>query len=369
MASAKSQDIFGSAKQGVNSHMKSQRVGRDLGSGKAQPQEGGKEEINNLDAEIVIESGEDTYYRSGDRINGSILLDVGREGLECKGVTTSVTGEASTHFWEKQTIDKGTEGKSRDWHYDEEQYFKLKRLVLGDGNTVQVLPEGTHEFKFNEVLPDNLPSTFTGKYGQVRYYVGIRVLRISDDDPEMTAKKDFTVMSLAEDLANITEANQGCTVNVTRHFGILCCMSGPLSAEVTTNKTGFVPGEAILVQVTVDNQSNRVVKEASIHLKQRVTFYGLKHGRGMQHSEKDINVIAYVNLPDEVKPGENKSWKNQEISIPSDLPPSDLMNCTIIDISYSLLFNLVPRGITQLIQCELPFIIGTTSSRESYYNT
>jgi len=44
-----------------------------------------------------------------------------------------------------------------------------------------------------------------------------------------------------------------------KHFGCFCCKSGPLSAMVHLNKTGFVPGEPIMVSAEIDNKSNRQI--------------------------------------------------------------------------------------------------------------
>ena len=42
----------------------------------------------------------------------------------------------------------------------------------------------------------------------------------------------------------------------------LCCKSGPISAVITSNRAGYVPGEMIGFNAEVDNLSNRNMKVA-----------------------------------------------------------------------------------------------------------
>ncbi len=329
-------------------------------------------EESQLNADIIVESGEDRIYRPGEEICGQILLKVDPDGLACKGVSISVTGEASTHFWDKKTID--LDRKNRDWHYDEEQYFKMKRIVFGNGTEDTFLPYGVHEFFFSEILPEDIPSSYKGKYGMVKYCVLIRVIRSGSDansknpgtsNPDLTSKKDFRVMSTVEDLNNISSASKSQSMEIEKRFGCLCCMSEPLFARISTNKTGFVPGEAVLIEVKVKNMSNMDVKEVSVILQQKVTFFGLRHGNGQQHSERDSCVIGKIILPGTVNAGENKEWQ-EELLIPDGIPPSELMNCSLMDINYVLRFNVVPSGWRRVstLHCELPFIIGTVPIQE-----
>ena len=45
----------------------------------------------------------------------------------------------------------------------------------------------------------------------------------------------------------------------------LCCKSGPISAVITSNRAGYVPGEMIGFNAEVDNLSNRNMKVLSRH--------------------------------------------------------------------------------------------------------
>jgi hypothetical protein len=54
---------------------------------------------------------------------------------------------------------------------DCEKYFEKYLKVFGGRGYTEVLQSGEHYFQFSMILPNNLPSSFEGKYGYVRYRV------------------------------------------------------------------------------------------------------------------------------------------------------------------------------------------------------
>ena len=57
-----------------------------------------------------------------------------------------------------------------------------------------------------------------------------------------------------------------------RNVGCLCCVSGPLTVTVYTDRGGYCPGESIGVSAVINNQSNNEILGLEIHLIQ-VTVY------------------------------------------------------------------------------------------------
>jgi hypothetical protein len=60
----------------------------------------------------------------------------------------------------------------------------------------KVLPAGEHSFPFSMILPDQLPSSFEGQYGYVRYTVEATIDQHLKDDHEVNAT--FTVLLLLD---------------------------------------------------------------------------------------------------------------------------------------------------------------------------
>ena len=52
----------------------------------------------------------------------------------------------------------------------------------------------------------------------------------------------------------------------------LCCKSGPISATMSLNRSGFVPGEKLTINAEVDNKSHKTLSGSEIQLLQTTTF-------------------------------------------------------------------------------------------------
>ena len=60
-------------------------------------------------------------------------------------------------------------------------------FLFGDGSKKDVFPEGDHSLPFVFQLPSDLPTSFEGKHGSIKYYVKATILRCtlqSDDHSE-----------------------------------------------------------------------------------------------------------------------------------------------------------------------------------------
>ena len=57
-----------------------------------------------------------------------------------------------------------------------------------------------------------------------------------------------------------------------RNVGCLCCVSGPLTVTVYTDRGGYCPGESIGVSAVINNQSNNEILGLEIHLIQLTVY-------------------------------------------------------------------------------------------------
>ena len=65
-----------------------------------------------------------------------------------------------------------------------------------------------------------------------------------------------------------------------RNVGCLCCVSGPLSMTVYTDRGGYCPGESIGVSAVINNNSNNDILGLEIQLIQ-ITVFIASGGRYM----------------------------------------------------------------------------------------
>ncbi len=52
-----------------------------------------------------------------------------------------------------------------------------------------------------------------------------------------------------------------------------CCASGPIEATMTLQRTGYVPGEHIVLNAQIKNNSSRSIDKCSVELEEVLIFY------------------------------------------------------------------------------------------------
>lgn len=119
-------------------------------------------------------------------------------------------------------------------------------------------------------------------------------------------------------------------LELEKSFCCFCCRSGPLAAIVSVPQTGYVCGQTIPIAAEIDNASNVPVDRLRLILRKVVVF---KTNVPRHDTKKEKVTIAELSVGP-VEAHGSKNWA-QTMEIPP-LPPSNLMNCNIIDLDYEL---------------------------------
>ena len=85
-------------------------------------------------------------------------------------------------------------------------------------------------------------------------------------------KKTFITINSVVDLNHIQGANIAQTNSNAKTFGLLCCISGPLSATVRIPRYGYTPGEVIPISAEIENLSDMRMNFTIARLFQDVVF-------------------------------------------------------------------------------------------------
>lgn len=189
------------------------------------------------------------------------------------------------------------------------------------------LPAGEHTYPFTCALPPQLPSSFEGEWGHIRYTIKITLDRPWKFDQD--SKMAFTVISPV-DLNQNPRVKEKFTLNLEKSFCCLCCRSGPLALVASLPVTGYVSGQSIPINAECDNASNVKVNVVKFILRKVVAFHTNQPRR---ETKKDKITIAELSVGPVDEHGAN-AWQ-QKLDIPP-LPPSNLVNCGIIDLDYEL---------------------------------
>ena len=128
-------------------------------------------------------------------------------------------------------------------------------------------------------------------------------------------------------------------------------------------KAGFVPGEKIVFNASIDNRSSKTIKSISAILVQTTT---LIYNRSRKHkSSRNIVTLRYDGP--EIGPRMKENWSNVGLIIPA-VCPSLLNTCRIIKLDYTLRLIVNFNGLTIRKMLDIPILIGTVPLYDSKIN-
>lgn len=130
------------------------------------------------------------------------------------------------------------------------------------------------------------------------------------------------------------------------------CKSDPIIANFSILKGGYVPGEAIVFNVAIDNKSNREVKEMTVNLIQVIKFHATRKSRTCTRN------VASIQFPKRIAERSMEKWDNSVLVIPPVCSSSN-MTCRIIEVSYMVTFNFDASGVAVSTDITIPIVIGT----------
>lgn len=303
------------------------------------------------DCQIELDNPWNTYY-AGQTVNGKVTFTFDSP-KKIRGIIIKFSGEAETKWsqTETKTDQEGKQYESTTNLTGQEEYFQIQYYLLGGKNSKEIdLDAGTHSYPFTCALPPTLPSSFEGEWGFVRYTIKVTLDRPWKFDQDI--KMAFTVISPVDLNAN-PRVKDPFKLELEKTFCCFCCASGPLSVIVHIPVTGFVSGQTIPLTIECDNASNVGVESIKLILRKLLAFHVHTPRR---ETKKKKEVISEISVGP-VEGGNSRTW-NQNIQIPP-LPPSNLVNCGIIDIDYDIKVEAVVSGPHANLDGNIPVVLGT----------
>lgn len=267
-----------------------------------------------------------TFYHSGETLNGLLCVSF-HKALDIEEIKVKIVGQCKVEWVEVKEIHTGSER------------YVDQRVVLFNPAQYQTMEPGEYSYHFTTVLPSSLPETFESRAGNVTYYCKASV----KTNPSMALfhkdkykeKVPFTVhanvpVNLLDSLSEIP------TVSITDELPWGCCIcicirTGKLTTSLNLNKKVYVPGENIIINAEINNQTSEALDFLEATLKQKITYIGTS-------SEKyEINDgICKTSCSDTLTPHAIFLWRNAVMKLPKSLPATDLGGCNIIKVEYTL---------------------------------
>ncbi|XP_046337172.2 arrestin domain-containing protein 3-like isoform X1 [Haliotis rufescens] len=304
--------------------------------------------MGKLDVFVVTYSKERPVYFPGQPVQGQVTVEL-NDTMKIRGIRLRLKGMARVHWTERKSSGSGG---SRTEHFSaEEEYFKTSFLLAGRWNDEPGqdinLPAGRHTFPFSYNLPSQLPSSFVGDCGFVHYDAKCTIEKPWNFNNE--AITSFRVQNRL-DLNRERKATKPAHLSKSKTLCCLCCASGPISANFSINRQGYVPGEAIIINAEIENLSNRIIKKSKVFLKEEVEYHATTETK---FKIRDVAKLKHG----EISQGETHYWNDEQLVVPP-LTPSYLKGCSIINITYSVMLDVTPAGPCSDLVLYLSVIIG-----------
>lgn len=211
----------------------------------------------------------------------------------------------------------------------EQQFFHYVRDLFGKkhGNIMEV-SAGEYVYPFEYELPNNIPYSVEGKYGEI--YYGIKVVLFTPHAIDKEVRLPLTVIRY-EDLNTMPLLKYPKSDEVAKTFCSLCCCfrNSPLILSASIPFSGMVPGQKIPIAIEMNNQSHVDVKATKISLKAVHTF-SFEYPSTCKQVEKyrlDYKIIKGVESGKYVK-------IDDHLKVPEMLNPSNDGQCKVFQITY-----------------------------------
>ncbi|XP_046637561.1 arrestin domain-containing protein 17-like [Daphnia pulicaria] len=272
-------------------------------------------------------------YSPGDIVSGYVAID-GSGIVSINGLYLEVEGRAKVAW-----------NKNDNTYRAQNSYMQLTIPLIHDSLYLQETAGGL-KFPFKFTLPREIPSSYEGKSGNIRYSIKAVIKRRSFLKFDYVSQVSFTVNAVV-DLGK----------DVTTLFPLRQSVSKPRSglkrimADVWLDRTGYVPGEKIQFNANIDNYSGKSVRGTTVQLIQYTTFTDGKH-------KNRVKTILWQRKGRKIRDKEIQVWDRMAIVVPF-VPPSGMPFCSLIDISYVIKLIIDPGFFHGNVVMRLDIIIGS----------
>ncbi|CAH1778275.1 unnamed protein product [Owenia fusiformis] len=290
-------------------------------------------------------------FKAGETLSGYLQVEFS-EPMKIKNIHLLIHGAATVNFREDND---GSGGYSSYHQYVNHPVF-LYGNERGESKEAVLHPAGQFKYPFTHKLASDLPSTFEGAYGWVRYFVKATV-EIPWHFNQKTTRAFSVVGSL--DLNNEPDLLKPIQVESDKEMKFLFFKQGSISATFSLNRRGYVAGEVVQINAAITNNSSRKIKHTRVDFHQQIAYHATWSGlaAGRQKTQWSSHHLAFIKKG-EVNAHSTQIWENELIQIPA-LPPSRLGSCDFIDINYILTLKIRPAGSSTSLQIPIEIVIGT----------
>ncbi|CCD62936.1 Arrestin C-terminal-like domain-containing protein [Caenorhabditis elegans] len=332
----------------------------------------------------VIFDQPDEVFLPGQPISGRVVLTT-KKKLSARAVNIKIVGLAHTSWKNyenscKLSFHRIVSYRPHGVYYSANvKYLDYTQLLWTCGEGPKELNAGEYAWPFSYTLPLNIPPSFEGKYGYLRYTVKVEVDRPWRVDK---AKKMCITVSPLLDLNVIPHSLTPINTQASENLGCCCFKNGFLEMNVNIPKTGFVPGETVPLNIHLINHSSSTAKKIEAKILQQCKFTGYKDGATYNYggdenmSEKAQRIMFDTKTVVRESQKLVVAAKNEhkfvlELRIPSVTPTINQFS-PVVTVEYLIQLKVDTSAMSHSeVRCETSILLGSVPIRQclppSYY--
>ena len=304
-------------------------------------------------------------FYSGQTITGKVEFETKKQMKNVNILFVNFRGEKAVK-WKNYEYDgqETSEGKVKGC-----ETIIQKKVVLKWWPTGVEGCAWKYVFPFSFKIPQDIPCSFEGQYGHVRYSVEAKLEGPGNLLSSHTSYMKRLLLITINNPMNLNEipaCNQPVSMEESIGVGNFGWKPGTVSCNVKMPRMGYTSGETIPISLCLNNKSDRRITKAEVKLVMCIVYKS-----PCNNKKTENNTCSKVKLKG-VQAGENISWTNIEVPVPP-IPASNLgvaTDSSIIDVSYRIEIHVTPSGLEYTFELfnnklvlGVPIIIGVIPLR------
>ncbi|KAG5682369.1 hypothetical protein PVAND_011725 [Polypedilum vanderplanki] len=286
-------------------------------------------------------------FYPGQTVKGHVQLSISSTTLKLRGLSLLIKGSASCNY-------------SKDLQAEQEFFAVERKLIETKLDSIE-LAAGSYNYDFEYRLPRNIPYSVDGQYGNVKYFVQASI-DIPWDLYDKKVVKPFIVVRY-EDLNYMSGMREPCELLLQKQIDSSAWFFSRSSLGLVTIKAnllkcGFAPGEKVIVDASIDNQTSADIETVSIALYYNENYTAQTPWAKLE--EKVSNKISET-IADGVKAGFTKKIK-ESVLVPENSKITSVMYSTVFQINYHVQITAKFRRVN--IPLLIPIYIGSVALRK-----
>ncbi|XP_059848395.1 arrestin domain-containing protein 5-like [Hypanus sabinus] len=304
----------------------------------------------------------DLVYMAGETVEGRVILEL-NDPLFLYSVKLKISGKGFVEW-----IGESNEclDYSRKIHCsNKEDYIQHMVTLWGADHDAegleQVLEAGTHDFQFSYKLNDSLPSSFNGKHGKIHYHV--RALCTATSGTIALVEKDLKIQETFN--LNMDPANKLPLVFAAeRDISYWCWKFPGVAMNVTVDKSGFVPGDDIIITCEISNQTPKYLRLISYTIAAEIKYKAFIQEAFCDHYRELIEKTNLKTMQARIEAPPRQVTKILgSLQLPKPMFVTDMSRCKIISVSYQLVVAIPIPAHRIMVTTTAPIKIGTVPVR------